>query len=314
MSISPQNSLLQLGSMSIPTVFFNPVQNESIEEQSIIAKKLFQKVVTENSISLEINLPVKVHTGQPGNTTFIRPEFFNGIIDYLEGQNCSPHFVETNMVTGPRSKESTHREVAKKHGFTRIPLVIADGENGDEDISIPVQNGRHFTKAHIATKLAHHKQILVLSHFKGHIATGFGGAIKMLGIGFASRNGKMEVHTKDYTNTQKTIDWSDNKKLYWGDEFSERVAEYALAAVSNKQYIYVNFMTNITKDCDCDGQMMKPIYDNVGIFASTDPVAIDKACYDMLAKREGRKPFAGEHIFSYAEQIGLGSTSYTLIQ
>ena len=152
-----------------------------------------------------------------------------------------------------------------------------------------------------------------MSHFKGHMATGFAGAIKMLGIGFASRNGKIEAHTKNYSPAQKTINWNDMEKLYWGDIFSERVAEYALAAVNKKTYIYINFMLNITKDCDCDGMVMKPIYKNVGVFASTDPVAIDKACYDELERREGKKPFTGEKIFEYAETLGLGSRRYTLI-
>jgi len=296
-----------------PVVFFKPVQKQSAEEISVFAKKLVENVVKKNAITLEKKIAIKVHTGQPGNITFIRPEYFDGIVDYLEKQGCSPHFVETNMVTGPRSKESTHQIVAKKHGFTRIPLVIADGEEGDEDINIPVLHGKHFSYARIATQLADQKQIVVLSHFKGHIATGFGGAIKMLGIGFASRNGKMDVHTRNYTPAQKTINWGDKKNLYWGDVFGERVVEYALAAVNKKTYIYVNFMLNITKDCDCDGAAMKPIYEDVGVFASTDSVAIDKACYDELERREGKKPFTGETIFKYAEALGLGSQTYKLI-
>jgi len=298
--------------MSQPIVFFKPLQNQSVQEISNIAKELFKKVVEKNTLSLEKKIAVKVHTGEPGNITFIRPEHFNGVIDYLEQLGCSPYFIETNTVTGARSKGSNHQIVAKKHGFTRIPFVMADGEDGDEDVDIPVSHGKHFSSAHIATLLANQKQIIVMSHFKGHIASGFGGAIKMLGIGFASRNGKMDVHIKNCPPTQKTIDWSEGEKLHRGDIFSERVAEYALAAVNNKQYIYVNFMLNITKDCDCDGTAMEPIYKNVGVFASTDPVAIDKACYDALEQREGKKPFTGDTIFKYAEALSLGSQKYML--
>jgi len=293
-------------------VYFKPVANQSAKEVSQIARELFEHVVKENSISIEKDIPLKAHTGQPGNVTFIRPTYFDGVIDYLEGLGKSPYFVETNMVTGPRSKESTHRPIAKAHGFTRLPLVIADGENGDEDVVVPVTNGKHIKHALIAKQLVNQKQVIVLSHFKGHIATGFGAAIKMLGIGFSSRNGKMDLHTKGYTSSQKTIDWSESEKLYWGDEFSERVAEAALAAINDKKNIYVNFALNITKDCDCDGEVMKPIYENIGVFASTDPVAIDKACYDVLAQKEGKKPFTGEPIFEYAEKLGLGSKTYTL--
>jgi len=299
--------------MSNPTVFFKPVTNQSVQEVSLYAKELFEKVVKNHSINFEKKIAIKVHTGQPGNITFIRPAYLDGVIDYLEQESCSPFYVETNMVTGPRSKESTHRIVAKEHGFTRIPLVIADGENGDEDVNIPVPHGNHFSNARIATQLANYEQIVVMSHFKGHIATGFGGAIKMLGIGFASRDGKMEVHSKNYTSAQKTINWGDMKNLYWGDEFGERVAEYAIAAVNKKTYVYINYMLNITKDCDCDGVRMKPIYENVGVFASTDPVAIDKSCYDVLEKKEGKKPFTGEAIFKYAETIGLGLSNYTMV-
>ncbi len=299
--------------MTQSTVFFKPVQNQSVQEISAIAKELLVKVVKKNTISLEKKAAIKVHTGEPGNITFIRPEHFNGVIDYLEKQGGTPHFVETNTVTGARSKGSNHQLVAKKHGFTRVPFIVADGENGDEDVEISVPHGKHFSSAHIATQLANQKQIIVMSHFKGHIASGFGGAIKMLGIGFASRKGKMDVHIKNCPPTQKTINWSEGDKLHRGDAFCERVAEYALAAVNKKQYIYVNFMLNITKDCDCDGTAMKPIYKNVGVFASTDPVAIDKACYDMLKQREGKSPFTGETIFKYAEDLGLGSQAYTLV-
>lgn len=299
--------------MSHPVVFFKSVQNQSVEEISSFAKKLLENVVKKNAISFEKKIAIKVHTGEPGNITFIHPEHFNGIIDYLEQRGCEPHFVETNTVTGPRSKELTHKIVAQKNGFTRIPLVIADGEDGNEDKNVSVPHGKHFSYAHIATQLANQKQIIVISHFKGHIATGFGGAIKMLGIGFASRNGKMDVHTKNYSLAQKTIDWNKMEKLYWGDVFSERVAEYALAAVNKKAYVYINFALNITKNCDCDDTVMKPIYKNIGVFASTDPVAIDKACYDKLECREEKKPFAGEAIFKYAETLGLGSRTYTLI-
>ena len=94
--------------------------------------------------------------------------------------------------------------------------------------------------------------------------------------------------------------------------FRQKLAEYALAAQKGKKNIYINFALNITKDCDCDGNIMKPIYENVGIFASTDPVSIDKACFDELAKREGKGPFTGENIFKYAETLGLGSCEYIL--
>ena len=281
---------------------------------SQIARRLLGLVVSDTQIRLSKEIPIKVHPGQPGNISFIKPNNYDGVIDFLQEKKIKTYFIETNMVTGPRSLASTHLEVARKHGFTRIPFVIADGEDGEDHVLVPVEGGTYIKKAKIARKLADQQQMIVVSHFKGHIATGFGAAIKMLGIGFASRRGKIDAHSKDGTKFhKKTINWSEGDKLYWGSLFHKRVAEYALAAVNKKHYIYLTFAIDIVKNCDCDGVPMKPIYRDLGIFASTDPVAIDKACFDMLAQREGKKPFLGDDVFPFAERIGLGSRAYNLI-
>ena len=154
----------------------------------------------------------------------------------------------------------------------------------------------------------------MLSHFKGHILSGFGGAIKMLGLGFASGRGKTEIHSKVAIPNGQAINWTKIWTIYIGKEFRQRSAEYALAASQNKKFIYINFALNLVKNCDCDGRVMKPIYKDLGIFASTDPVAIDKACFDLLAQRENKKPYKGDDIFDYAQHIGLGSAEYHLIQ
>jgi len=293
-------------------VYFHPLASKDPEDIGIIAKKLFETIIKENKIVLEKNLPLKVHPGEPGNTTFIKPAVYDGLIDFLTAKGVKPFFIETNTVTGQRTTRISHLRVAQKHGFTRIPVVIADGETGDDQTMVPIKNGKYFKSCRIATQLANKSQVVVLSHFKGHVAAGFGAALKMLGIGFASRQGKMEIHTKEFTPQLKTIDWGKRDKLYPLDIFRERVAEYALAAVNNKQYIYLTFAFDIAENCDCDGEEMKCVYTDLGIFASLDPVAIDKACFDMLEKREGKKPFEGENIFAYAEKLGLGSQKYTL--
>jgi uncharacterized Fe-S center protein len=293
-------------------VYFHPLTSENPEDIGRIAKKLFETVIKENNIILEKNLPLKVHPGEPGNTTFIKPAFYNDLIDFLIAKGMKPFFIETNTVTGQRTNKSSHLKVAKEHGFTRIPVVIADGEIGNDQKMVAIKNGKYFKSCRIAAELANKSQVVVLSHFKGHVAAGFGAALKMLGIGFASRQGKMEIHSKEFTLGQKTIDWSKRAKLFSLDIFRERMVEYALAAVNNKQYIYLTFAFDMTDNCDCDGEKMEPVYSNLGIFASLDPVAIDKACFDMLEKREGKKPFDGENIFAYAEKLGLGSQKYTL--
>ena len=296
-------------------VYFTPVEKLDLQALSILAKSLLARIVVDENINLEAEIPLKVHSGQPGNVTFIRPESFSGIIDFLQAKNIQPYFVETGMVTGPRSIASSHREIARKHGFTRLPFVIADGEDGEESVDIPVRNGRHFTVAKIARGLSNRRQVIVLSHFKGHCATGFGATIKMLGIGFASRRGKIIVHTIKECHNDPTINWDDSSKLYWGDTLSERVAEYAQAAIAGKKNIYFNFAVNITDNCDCDGKKMVPVYDHLGIFVSTDPLSVDKACFDMLAKRENQpRPFSGDAIFEYGRRLNLGSLDYELIK
>lgn len=294
-------------------VYFHPVKNNpDTKEVSLWARKILEKLISQNNISLQKEIPLKIHPGQPGNISFIRPDNFNGIIDYLLHKKVKTYFVETGMVNGPRSESDSHRNVALKHGFTRIPFVVADGENGEDHELVGI-NGNHFKKCMIAKKLIKPKQIIVLSHFKGHIDAGFGAAIKMLGIGFASRRGKIEIHSKVYSKKIKSIDWTAEDKQYHGTAFRERMADYALAAVKGKQNIYLNFALSIVENCDCDGVPMKPIYKDLGIFASLDPIAIDKACFDLLEKREGKKPFSGDDVFTYAEKIGLGSINYELI-
>ncbi len=297
-------------------VFFCPVNKNS--NVSDIAGKLLEKVITDSKIVLEREVPLKVHPGEPGNISYIKPQNYNGIIDYLKKKNIKTYFIETNPVTGGRHTTELHMKAAKKHGFTQIPFVVADAPDGKNHVEVPIKSGKHFKTCKIAKELERQKQIIVLTHFKGHGMAGFGGAIKMLGIGFASRQGKMDIHAKDYSDSKTTISWGSDP-LYRGSEFNERMAEYALAATSNvaganKKYIYITFALSIVQNCDCDGEEMKPIYKDLGIFASTDPVAIDKACFDLLEKREGKKPFGGEDVFNYAENIKLGSQDYELIE
>lgn len=301
--------------MKKSTVYFSPLTEQNKDKIAVIAELLFRRLTQDSKIALEKKLPVKIHSGQPGNITFIKPPAYTNIIKYLLKNGIQPYFTETCMVTGPRSKAATHLLVARDHGFTQIPLVIADGENGDDHLIINVTNGIHFKQAKIARILAESKQVLVMSHFKGHIDAGFGAALKMLGIGFASRIGKIEQHSNNiaYHKRLGTIDWSENDKLYHGKIFSERIAEYAQAAIKDKQNIYLNFALNLVTDCDCDGVPLKPIYKDLGIFASLDPVAVDKACFDLLSRREHKKPFEDNDIFDYAVKLGLGNINYDLI-
>lgn len=297
-----------------PNVYFYPIDNSKDSCFPEIALKVLKELIKKESFSLNRELPIKVHVGEPGNISYIKPENYEKIINYLKENKINPYYVETTPVSGERNTEKKHKKVAKDHNFTQIPFVIADGKYGDDDVEVNLpKKTKHFTKAMIARRLENKNQVLVISHFKGHTATGFGGAIKNLGIGFASRRGKMEQHCKNYTFNKKTIDWSKDE-LYHLVPLEERVAEYALAAIYGKKHLYLNFAINIVENCDCDGMAMKSIYPDVGIFGSLDAVAIDRACFDMLRLKVGRKPFEGEEIFDYAERIGLGFSDYQLIE
>ncbi len=177
-------------------VYFKPIDSYlKTEEISAAAANLLKLIQEREKITLSKYIPLKVHLGEKGNTTFIEPKNFNGIIDYLENSNVETAFVETNVLyKGQRSIKENHLNVAKEHGFTRVPVVIADGDSG-EDYQLIEINKKHFKSCMIAQSIAKEKQIIVLSHFKGHVLAGFGGAIKQLAMGCASKGGKLAQHT-----------------------------------------------------------------------------------------------------------------------
>jgi uncharacterized Fe-S center protein len=325
------------------------------DEVSRAGREVLERIIAEEKISLEPRIPLKVHFGEKGNLTYIGPKNYDGVIDFLEEKRIECCFMETNVLyVGERTVRESHIALAKEHGFSRLPIVIADGEKGEDFFEIEI-NKKHFKSCKIGRLIAEEKQLLVIAHFKGHMLAGFGGAIKQLGMGCAARPGKLDQHasSRPLMNPLKckkcgtclshcardaielgVVPRIDTKKcsgcaaciavcpfgavdVNWfttsPKTFREKLAEYAYAAQKNKSNIYVNFALNITKDCDCDGRAFKPIAADLGVFASTDPVALDKACLDMLNKREKRKVFSGEDIFGHAEEIGLGKREYELI-
>jgi len=176
-------------------VYFTPLADApSAEAVSRAAKKLFDRIVEEENIALEKEIPLKVHCGEAGNRTFIPPGCFDGVIDRLAERGISSCFIETSVLYGgKRGDRASHEKLAVSHGFTRLPFIIADGEHGEDSCDVPV-NGKHFKHCHLGRKFADHPQLVVMSHFKGHALAGFGGSIKQLGMGFASKGGKMAMH------------------------------------------------------------------------------------------------------------------------
>jgi uncharacterized Fe-S center protein len=339
-------------------VYFKSIDSYSkTEEINTAAALLLQTIEEKEEVELNKFIPLKVHLGEKGNKTFITPNNFNGIIDYLESKNINTAFIETNVLyRGQRNTLENHLKLAKEHGFTRIPVIIADGEVGEAYEEIEIQK-KHFDYCKIAKDISKENQLIVLSHFKGHALAGYGGAIKQLAMGCASKGGKLAQHANSIPRIssikckackvcaircpENAIDVAKKAKIdknkcvgcascmaacpynaisnSWlaslTKSFSERLAEYAYAAANNKSHIYITFAFNITKNCDCEGHAMKPIAKDLGIFASTDPVAIDAACLDVLDKNEGKTVFKrGRYTLEYAENIGLGSRKYELVE
>jgi uncharacterized Fe-S center protein len=159
------------------------------------ALELLKKIVSETEHIFEKEVPIKVHFGEIGNKTFIPPQCYAEIINYLKEKGVSPFYIETNVLyRGSRTTTEKHIETAKYHGFTQIPIIIADGDIGTEFDEIEI-NKEYINKCKIGKEYRKYKQYIVMSHFKGHIAAGFGGALKQLAMGFAARGGKLEQHS-----------------------------------------------------------------------------------------------------------------------
>ncbi|BEP30026.1 DUF362 domain-containing protein [Helicovermis profundi] len=335
-------------------VYFKKYKGSDTEILSKIGKELLANIINTESIKLEKNIPIKVHFGEKGNTTFVPASCYNGIIDYLEENDINSKFIETNVLyRGSRTTRDSHINLAKEHGFTRLPIIIADGDMGEAVHEVTI-NKKYFDKVKLGAAYEDYNQILVISHFKGHGLAGFGGALKQLAMGFASRSGKMAQHSvlSPTVNGDKCISCGlcvkkcdvdaieikdfaiiDDKKCVgcagciavcpvgaiandWGAmNFREKVAEYAYGAQLNKNHIYISFMMNITKECDCMGQHMDPIAENFGVFASLDPVAMDSACLDILQNESDKKLFEnGRETLLHCKEIGFSSGNYELIE
>ncbi len=339
-------------------VYFKAVDSyNKTEEISAAAAELLKYLTEEENVELEKFIPLKVHFGEKGNSTYINSKNYVGIINYLRGKNIESSFIETNVLyKGERTTKEKHIKLAKEHGFVELPIIIADGEHGEDYTEVEI-NKKNFNKCKVGKEIANKKQIIVMSHFKGHVLAGFGGAIKQLGMGCASRGGKLAQHAnsipkisslkckackacevkcpegaitvinKAKIDKDKCVGCASCMAICphgaisnsWlasiSKSFNERLAEYAFAAAKDKNNIYITFAFNITKNCDCEGHSMKPIVKDVGIFASKDPVAIDKAALDTIDKDNGKTVFKrGRYTLEYAEKIGLGSQNYELIR
>ncbi|MBU0757365.1 MAG: DUF362 domain-containing protein [Nanoarchaeota archaeon] len=309
---------------------------------------------------------VKVHFGELGNKTHVDYRYAKEIVKKVKSCGAKTFVTDTNaLYKGNRHNSVDHLENARAHGFTHenldCPVIIADGLHGHSSCEVEI-NKKHFKTVKIGSEICEADSIIFSTHFKGHMAAGFGGSIKNICMGCASRAGKQQQHSsiKPEVEQEKcikcracgrycpedAITYEEGPALINQDkcvgcnecvaacptgaievrwdssrsDFQEKMAEYAYGGIFGKRVGFINFLFNITKDCDCFSDAGKPIIDCIGVLASTDPVAIDQACLDLVKKRTGKDNIFEElHGFDntvqlrHGEEIGLGKREYKLI-
>lgn len=283
------------------TVYFSPVitPEKVLEMFKLVDKKL------------PGNVAIKLHSGEKGNQNFLKPEFWKPVIDHVGGT-----VVECNTAyDGERNTTDKHRKLIADHGWSKyFPVDLLDAEGPDLELAIP--NGKVIQKNFVGKDIANYDSMLVLSHFKGHPMGGYGGALKQLSIGVASSYGKAYIHG---AGVPEDIWTSDH------DSFLESMADAAGSVVEyfKGNIIYVNVMKNMSVDCDCCAVAEDPCIADIGILVSTDPIAIDQACIDLVYQCEdpGRDHLLeriesrnGVHTIEAATVLGYGTREYELIE
>lgn len=288
------------------------------------AKVYFTKEITPDSLikiyqALRVQLPgkvaVKISTGEPGGHNFLHPQLIKGLVKHLNGtivECCTAY-------EGKRMNPQDHWQAIADHGFQAIaPCDIMD-EFGE--MAIPVTGGFHLQQNLVGEHLANYDSMLMLSHFKGHMMGGFGGALKNMSIGVASSNGKANIHTAG--KTSKCAELWDN--LPEQDQFLESMADACqavMAYMGPSNIVYINVANNLSVDCDCSSNPEDPKMADIGIFASLDPVALDQACYDAVINSndpgkadliERMNSRHGIHTVEAAAQLGLGNRTYQIV-
>ena len=291
------------------------------------AKVYFTSEITPQSLveifkavgyNLKGNVGIKISTGEPGGNNYLKPELIKDIVEYLNGtivENCTAY-------GGKRQKLKDHLKCVEDHGFTKIAKVdILDAEG---EFSIPTKEGcKHIKEDIVGSHLKNYDSLLMLSHFKGHAMGGFGGALKNMSIGVASTKGKLNIHSAGSKNLNQLYVWSH---LPPQDDFLESMAEACSAVMDYYEkrngIVYINVINNLSVDCDCDSHPEEPCMNDIGITASLDPIAIDRASLDLIYKSQdpGREHFLervetrhGAHTIEHGVTLGLGTTFYELV-
>lgn len=284
------------------------------------AKVFFSKEITPEKVvelykltgkELPGKVAVKLHSGEPGNQNFLKPEFWQPVVEYVKGTvaECNTAY------DGGRNTTEKHLETLEKHGWSKYFQVdLLDGEGPDLELSMP--SGKVIQKNYVGKNIKNYDSMLVLSHFKGHPMGGYGGALKQLSIGVASSFGKAYIHG------------AGDVDKFWDsehDSFLESMADAAMSVVDyfKGNIVYINVMKNMSVDCDCCAVAEDPCMKDIGILASLDPVAIDQACLDLVYASDdpGRdhlveriESMNGAHTIEAAAALGYGAREYELVQ
>ena len=325
---------------------------------------------------------IKMHFGELGNLGFLRPNYARAVSDVVKELGGHPFLTDCNtLYPGKRKNALEHLECAWENGFTPLtvgcPILIADGLKGTDETLIPISCGEYVKEAKIGRAIMDADIFISMNHFKGHEATGFGGALKNIGMGCGSRAGKMEMHSngKPEVDIDKcvgcnacakicahsAISFDENRKSHINqdkcvgcgrcigvcnfdaiaptsyeanDILNKKIAEYSYAVIHDKPHFHISFVIDVSPNCDCHSENDAAIIPNVGMFASFDPVALDKACADMANKQTvinesflAKQPhmhndhFKNTHpdtnwevCLDHAEKLGIGTQNYELIK
>lgn len=326
-----RRTFLKAGALAVGGVALNGVPTDwnkahaaSTTGTAETAKVYFTSAITPESLiqlyealghPLKGNVAVKISTGEPGGHHFLQPALIAPLVRKLNGtivECCTAY-------SGKRLNPKDHWQAIEDHGFKAIaPCDIMDEF---DDMPIPVRNGFHLKENIVGKHLENYASVLILSHFKGHAMGGFGGALKNMSIGIASTRGKTNIHTAAVT--------TDHEKLFSNlpqqDHFLESMADACKAVMDYKgkeNILYINVANNLSIDCDCDSHPHAPEMADIGLFASTDPVALDQACYDAVVNSpdpgkaalvQRMNSLHGIHTVEAAEALGLGSRRYEIV-
>ena len=314
-------SLLALAAISTTGCAQSAPQQKGADAGSNTLPKvyMFKEITPENLVKIYKALgreatgkvAVKLSTGEPGGHNFLQPALIKDLVQLVDGT-----IVECNTAYGGgRSDTQKHLQAAEDHGFTAIaPVDIMDAEG---EVRLPVKGGKHISYDIVGSHYPGYDFTVVLSHFKGHAMAGFGGALKNISIGIASANGKRWIHS----GGTSTDSWGNPSQ----EEWLETMAEAAKAVIDHcgEHILYISVTNNLSVDCDCDSSPEDPKMGDIGILASLDPVALDKACTDLVRSSEDHGKIhlieridsrKGMHTLEYAERLGLGSQKYELVR